>query len=599
VDDGAPRDAAEGGRTDPPASIESLQGQLAAERGLREAADAENERLLAQIEQYAEDLGLLYQERHGHGRGGLAAQNAALRAELEDTAARGQVLGQMYRRSVQQARGLADQLVQYGEDLSRAYRRGQQAGGTGRRAWWRRPFALVLLSGAAGLLIGAGAILSSIEPTPGEATGTPSAAEVTPTVGPSGTSVRVLSSAPPGRDAAGQPVDAAAVAATAAAEALAGGTVVAAAGVTPAEAGRPGGPSPTVTAQAPTAPSATPTRSGPDRPGTPVPPTAAVADLAPTVTALSGTVTALSALATRHAQATPSATATSTPTPTLTPAAVAVEERNGRCRFELVVPPLPPFGRYAIRFTQTRPAEVLVFWSHADGEVRLFAADGTEVPAQPATRGVVTPGLGVGRYRAVLRNGGPVGSGETRAALFYDGDRGCPQAPTGEPQEPDPPAPARAAPLTATPASTQPTAGRSAAATPPADTATPSSTPTPTTRPDTPVPPTATPTPELLARPLVDCWPHRRGPSGYVTLRPRVWLDAQRTVPGSWLVRAALIGPEGPNSTVQSASWTAAPDSPDVDLPLSGYGRYVFRVEAEGADLDENCAWEFDHDRFS
>ena len=58
--------------------LEALRKQLEVERGLREAADAENERLTAQIEAYATDMASLFQEQHDRGKDGLAAVSVSL-----------------------------------------------------------------------------------------------------------------------------------------------------------------------------------------------------------------------------------------------------------------------------------------------------------------------------------------------------------------------------------------------------------------------------------------------------------------------------------------------------------------------------------------
>src|SRR5581483_4081372 len=148
---------------DPSVEVEVLRKQLEAERGLREAADAENERLQAQVEAYAEDMAALFQEQHGRGHG-LSAEVAELRAQLADEAAQRQVATSLHRRAVQQTRQLSEQLVSYGKELSEAYHRGMQAA-RGPTPWWRRPLALIPLATTAGLLLGAGTY-ASLVPTP-------------------------------------------------------------------------------------------------------------------------------------------------------------------------------------------------------------------------------------------------------------------------------------------------------------------------------------------------------------------------------------------------------------------------------------------------
>ena len=212
--------------------LEALRKQIEVERGLREAADAENERLVAQVEAYAEDMATLFAEQHGRGREGLSAEVADLRARLEDESAQRQVTARLHKKSAQQVRELSDQLVKHGEDLSHAFREGKRASAAaGRGPWWRRMGTLVpVATTVAGLLLGAG----------GYATLAPSSSPTAdaPLYGPpvppefGGSNVLLASGGklqPLGATTASGPMDPAGIAATAAAaafgpSALAGGT---------------------------------------------------------------------------------------------------------------------------------------------------------------------------------------------------------------------------------------------------------------------------------------------------------------------------------------------------------------------------------------
>src|SRR5690349_12485200 len=109
----------------------------------------------------------LFQEQHGRGKDGLSAEVAELRAQLADESAQREVATALHHRAVKQARDLSDQLVNYGKDLSKAYREGKKAASAG-APWWRRPLALVPLATTAGLLLGAGTYASFVpSPTPG------------------------------------------------------------------------------------------------------------------------------------------------------------------------------------------------------------------------------------------------------------------------------------------------------------------------------------------------------------------------------------------------------------------------------------------------
>jgi hypothetical protein len=171
----------------PPEELSELRRELTLERGRREAVDAENARLQAQIESYAEDLNSLYQERHGRGRGGLSAEVSSLRAELVDESAQREVLGELYQKSSHELRSLGDQLVTYGQDLAKAYKAGKKAGGDRPVSWRERASAAALFLGMLGT-VAAGLILNP--PDLGSTQEAPS-----PTVAPSPSAeVRLVSS---------------------------------------------------------------------------------------------------------------------------------------------------------------------------------------------------------------------------------------------------------------------------------------------------------------------------------------------------------------------------------------------------------------------
>jgi hypothetical protein len=72
-------------------------------------------------------------------------------------------------------------------------------------------------------------------------------------------------------------------------------------------------------------------------------------------------------------------------------------------------------------------------------------------------------------------------------------------------------------------------------------------------------------------------------------------MDKSRTVLGSWPLHTTLTGP-GVN---QTASFTADANGAFHEFPLGGFGTYRLHTEAEGADLDPDCFWEFDHDIYT
>src|SRR5581483_7654763 len=639
---------------DPSVEVEVLRKQLEAERGLREAADAENERLQAQVEAYAEDMAALFQEQHGRGHG-LSAEVAELRAQLADEAAQRQVATSLHRRAVQQTRQLSEQLVSYGKELSQAYREGVRAG-SGPMPWWRRPLALVPLATTAGLLLGAGTYASLVPtPTPalldsGALYGPALPPELARQPGVLVASQGQLQPLGPGGAAQVAP-NAAQLAATAAAAALGSGattstngTPVIGAGVVGPTSATPADPA----AAAATAAAAAALGQAPPS-GAPADHASAIAtgpipsvgpgDLAPTIVALRATGTALAGAATAAAARTPPG-ATATPTTAieqLTPDPGPKE----RCRFEVVVPPMPAGGTYDILFQQHNRADVVVLWSQAAGEVALYALPpGATTGGQPvasgsagAGRDVVARAQAAGAYRAHLQSQADQPIDETRVALFFDDKSICLPKPSGAsgdtatvpPLEPAPTlppststppaapvptatptpreastvsAPAAGAPTATVPAPVPTGASTAAAVASPTDAptaASPAPSPTPARPTATTVPstPSATATP---VKPYLDCAPYLRGPSGYLETRPIVWTDAARTVLGSLPVRAFLRAPSG---SVASAAFTVTPDRPSRQLPLSGFGQYHFWMEADGADLDPDCSWDFQHDRYT
>src|SRR5581483_10389539 len=365
-------------------------------------------------------------------------------------------------------------------------------------------------------------------------------------------------------------------------------------------------------------------------------------DLAPTIVALRATGTALAGAATAAAARTPPG-ATATPTTAieqLTPDPGPKE----RCRFEVVVPPMPAGGTYDILFQQHNRADVVVLWSQAAGEVALYALPpGATTGGQPvasgsagAGRDVVARAQAAGAYRAHLQSQADQPTDETRVALFFDDKSSCLPKPSGAsgdtatvpplgaaptlpPSTSTPPAapvptatptpreastvgaPAAGAPTATVPApvptgtATAPTGAPVASPTDAPTAASPVPSPTPARPTATTVPstPSATATP---VKPYLDCAPYLRGPSGYLETRPIVWTDAARTVLGSLPVRAFLRAPSG---SVASAAFTVTPDRPSRQLPLSGFGQYHFWMEADGADLDPDCSWDFQHDRYT
>ena len=112
-----------------------------------------------------------------------------------------------------------------------------------------------------------------------------------------------------------------------------------------------------------------------------------------------------------------------------------------------------------------------------------------------------------------------------------------------------------------------------------------------------PATPWEAPAPVLLERPSIDCQPYLKGPYGYLQIQPIVYLDRARTLQGSRPVRATLVGPSA--SRVVTDAFTAAPGAAPRRLDLSGHGHYEFRLEADGADLDPNCTWGYDHDQYN
>ena len=96
-------------------------------------------------------------------------------------------------------------------------------------------------------------------------------------------------------------------------------------------------------------------------------------------------------------------------------------------------------------------------------------------------------------------------------------------------------------------------------------------------------------------RAYVDCRPYLRGPSGVLEVGPQIWIDAARSVLGAWPLHARLVGP----GVDQSVDFQATPGGAPQVLQLGGFGRYHLVVEAAGADLDPDCNWEFEHDRYT
>src|SRR5581483_5452856 len=430
---------------DPSAELEALRKQLEAARGLREAADAENERLQAQVEAYAEDMAALFQEQRGRGHG-LSAEVAELRAQLADEAAQRQVATSLHRRAVQQTRQLSEQLVSYGKELSEAYHRGMQAA-RGPTPWWRRPLALIPLATTAGLLLGAGTYASLVPtPTPalldsGALYGPALPPELARQPGVLVASQGQLQPLRPGGLLQGAP-DAAQLAATAAAATLGfgsttspDGTPVIGAGVlVPRGSATPADAAAAALGQAP--PSGAPADPASATATGPIP-SVGPGDLAPTIVALRATGTALAGAATAAAARTPPG-ATATPTTAieqLTPDPGPKE----RCRFEVVVPPMPAGGTYDILFQQHNAADVVVLWSQAAGEVALYALPpGATTGGQPvasgsagAGRDVVARAQAAGAYRAHLQSQADQPIDETRVALFFDDKSSCLPKPSG------------------------------------------------------------------------------------------------------------------------------------------------------------------------
>jgi hypothetical protein len=631
--------------------VEALEQQLEVERGLREAADAENERLVAQIEAYAEDMATLFAEQQGHNRDGLAAEVADLRSQLADETAQREVVSALHKRSAKQARELSEQMAVYGKDLARAYRGGGKPSGP----WWRRPAGLIPIgTTVAGLLLGAGGY-AAIVPTPtpfvdsvdGPAYGPPAPPELAPSSGIMVASGGRLQPLGAGAGLTGS-TDAAALAATAAAGAF--GASDASLRGTPDPLGTATGPAATGTALAAAALGLTPTPTGADPVATAMAAAGAAArlspspsasetsaNLAPTVTALAATATAVAATSTvlagtaiaaqatvsalQTAAARPPATVLPTTTPTVEVVDLSKSQPTKRCRFELLIPPLSPGQGFAIQFQQRNPADVVVLWSDQEGQVSLSQLDASGAAAPFAGASEAAAGRGVfaheappGGYLANLAKAGP--ADESRVALFYDDSSACFPEPKGQPVEgaappmANPPAaPTEPAAPTATAAPANPssaangptsTPGPPATATPvpqpsPSSATQPSPTPaapSPTTAPrsPTPAPPTATP-----VRPYVDCRPYLRGPSKIFRLDPLVWTDKARTVLGTLPLRTTLTGP-GVN---QTANFTADPNGAFHEFPLGGFGTYHLHTEADGADLDPDCFWEFDHDIYT
>jgi hypothetical protein len=599
--------------------LASLRRELAAERGLREAGDAENARLQAQIESYAEDLNSLYQERHGRGRGGLAAELSNVRAELADESARREVLGELYQRSTLEARSLGDQLVSYGQDLARAYRSGKKVGGRpGPTTPWERAGAAALMLGmlgvvAAGLLLSPPELATAGTPSPavGEATvAAPTASQAS--------GVRLVSSDDARPTFDGAPALAAAAAATAAArglgESAAMGTAV---------ARQVGSAIGTATALAEGAATAAATaRGGGARVGMA---TALAGESAATATVLArqvgatiGTATAAAnGAATARADggrtATATAGATSTARPTATPGAdlrptiTALVGAIGTAAAESTIRAgtATAFAGEAGAVAATATSFVLT----ATAPTATPTAETDARRGPPGALGdlercsweVPIPSIEPGRGYHVQfgqRNRATVtvlwSHGESAMALARSGDGAAEQWRTvaeverGDVVESELPPGTYRVRLEnrGEVASAESVVGlfydELALCNEPAAWAD-----------DAPVATRAATVVESAAgasaRPLLDCRPYVRAPYGFVQLQPRLWIDRVRRVEGTAPVKVELTGP----GTSVTLELVAGPGRRAERIPLTQPGRYELRVLADGVELHENCTQGF------
>jgi hypothetical protein len=337
------------------------------------------------------------------------------------------------------------------------------------------------------------------------------------------------------------------------------------------------------------------------------------ADLGPTVTVLAATGTALSGTATSVAAA---ATAAAARTPVVRPTAtlavidLSSREKKERCRFELLLPVLAPRAAYTIQFGQRQAADVVLLWSDEGGSVVLDHVDDsgaaqTVARGSGAGAGVIVRDAAPGGYRAHLVRGSGVAT-DSRVALFYDTGGVCIPGPAGTEDggtdtgggDPSGGAPGAEQPAanptvsvtaaTPTAAPTQAATAVPAAATAPAPTVAPTAAVVPTVA--APASPTAMP-----VRPYVDCRPYLRGPSGVLELAPKVWTDAERSVLGAWPLHAHVEGP----GVDEARDFRAAADAAPEQFRLGGFGAYHLKVDADGADLDPDCDWGFEHDRYT
>ncbi|TAK25016.1 MAG: hypothetical protein EPO26_04275 [Chloroflexota bacterium] len=629
---GQPDDAragpdATGGAAHGESHLERLEHALAAKQ--KELADARGEIdiLSAQIETYADDFSRLYLEHHQESGAPVVADLADARARLEDASSRGRLYTVMYKKQADEATELAAQLKQTNEQLVTAQKTVARPGASskataGASAWWRRPVPFGLLSSGIGLLSGGLMYAQVLAPALGGGT---------PTVTPSiqvglGTPVSALAfvaSSNDGRNRRPGQDDAAAIAVNAF------GTVVPAApGIAPARASAPG------TETSSGNDRSTPPRPGPTRfgatatpargtaipaadrltgslattSGSSTPDTRGSEDNLATVTALRAALDGVSAAATISADSLGQARATATAaslelasaraTTTRLPASAApaltiptpaapsptVAALDDRCWFELNVPALPPGGGWMIRFTQSSPADVLALWSSRVGGFTLHAASPAGGVGQPlagmggvgvAQSDVVLRGAPPATYALMLRNGTAAVIADSFVGLFYGRGGQCEPEPLGVPLAAD--APSRAQPTAST--------GRVAA-----PSATIAATPARSLPTATVPPPTWTPPPVvLLARPLIDCQPYLRLPSGRVEIRPIVWLDRDYTQRGSARVRAVLYRPT--DQLVDE--YDVTPGTPAHSFSLDRPGVHRLEVTAAGADADANCSVPF------
>jgi hypothetical protein len=93
-------------------------------------------------------------------------------------------------------------------------------------------------------------------------------------------------------------------------------------------------------------------------------------------------------------------------------------------------------------------------------------------------------------------------------------------------------------------------------------------------------------------RPYIDCQPHLRGPSGTFEYQPIVWLNRPTGLKGSWPLRVSFTEPRGVTVATVVANGTVQ------SFALRGFGHYWFYATADGAEVDPDCSWEFEHDRY-